>query len=449
MSHEPAIPDKILRALRLRPKGMTITNIAKQIGVTRNSVSKHLEILHIGGKVDVSIIGNAKLYSLAHYIPMSDFLCFTKNLILILDSGRRITQVNDQFLDHFQINKDDLIGLHILDADIPIISTQETLDIIEATKTERVGIDLSFCQNQDEFFYTMEVIKTRFEDGEAGVTIVLDNITERKRAELAVRESEEMYRNVVMDQTEFICRFLPDGTHVFVNEAYCRYFGINRENIIGSRFKPALHPDDRERLARLLSSRTPDNPTESIDQRIYMPDGRELWQRWNVRAVFDENGIVREYQSVGRDITEQKNAEAQLRTSEGRLRHIIELLPLAAAIIDPDGNYTFINHRFTEMFGYTLEDIPAGKDWFTLAYPDPSYREEVIAAWKADRSALRPGTARPRKFWVQCRNGDTKLIFFQPVELCEGSEFILYEDITEDRQVYDLLINEIDQLRRE
>jgi len=168
MSHGHPIPDQILRALRLRPKGMTITDIAKQIGATRNSVSKHLEILHIGGKVDVNIIGNAKLYSLAQRIPISDFLCFTKNLILVLDSAHQITQVNDQFLDHFQINRDDLIEMHILDAGIPIISTQETLDIIEATKTERVVNEFSLVENQEEFFYTMEVIRTRFEYGGGG-----------------------------------------------------------------------------------------------------------------------------------------------------------------------------------------------------------------------------------------------------------------------------------------
>ncbi|RQD81093.1 MAG: PAS domain S-box protein, partial [Methanocalculus sp. MSAO_Arc2] len=240
-----------------------------------------------------------------------------------------------------------------------------------------------------------------------------------------------------------------DGTHLFVNEAYCRRFNKTEEELIGTRFKPVIHPDDREKVTRLFAQLTPDNHTGWIDQRIILQDHDIVWDRWITRAFFHDDGSVREYQSVGRDITVKKNAEVQLRISEGRFRNVIEQLPLAAAIIGPDGNYTFINNRFTEMFGYTLEDIPAGKEWFALAYPDPSYREEVIAAWKADRAASRPGTARPRKFWVQCRNGDTKLIFFQPVELCEGSEFILYEDITEDRQVYDLLIKEIEQLRRE
>jgi DNA-binding response OmpR family regulator len=67
----------------------------------------------------------------------------------------------------------------------------------------------------------------------------------RKRAEDSLHESERRYRAVVEDQTEFICRFRPDGTHVFVNEAYCRYFGKTREEIIGERFRPDLPEEDR------------------------------------------------------------------------------------------------------------------------------------------------------------------------------------------------------------
>ncbi|MEN6519458.1 MAG: PAS domain S-box protein [Methanospirillum sp.] len=155
------------------------------------------------------------------------------------------------------------------------------------------------------------------------------DITDRKRAEDAVRESEEQYRNVVEDQTEFVCRFLPDGTHVFVNDAYCRYFGVNRDEILGHRFRPKIPAGDRERLDRFFASLTPEHPVDTIEQRIVMPDGAVHWQRWSDRAIFDRSGTIVEYQSVGRDITEQKETQAALEASEVRFREQYQNNPLA------------------------------------------------------------------------------------------------------------------------
>ncbi|WP_054848442.1 PAS domain-containing protein [Methanoculleus chikugoensis] len=182
MQEEHDLPNRILRALRFRPKGMTITEVAKQLGVTRNSVSKHLEILQVAGKVDVRQIGNAKLYSLAQRVPISAFLCFTKNLIIILDADQRIVQVNDQCLRHLLRSKDDLIGRTIQEAALPpVVSSPEALAVIEGLEREQVVADIRYARDDGEFFYQMQAIPTTFEDGEKGCTLVLEDITERKR----------------------------------------------------------------------------------------------------------------------------------------------------------------------------------------------------------------------------------------------------------------------------
>ncbi|HVP93911.1 MAG TPA: PAS domain-containing protein [Methanoregulaceae archaeon] len=136
---------------------------------------------------------------------------------------------------------------------------------------------------------------------------VLRDLTQQKKTEEKLRASEERYRNVIEDQTEFICRFRPDGTHVFVNGAYCRYFGKIREEIIGSRFIPHIHPDDRKGLKNHFASLTPEHQVASFDHRIIMPDGEIRWQRWSDRAIYDKDGKIIEYQSVGRDITAWKH----------------------------------------------------------------------------------------------------------------------------------------------
>lgn len=139
-------------------------------------------------------------------------------------------------------------------------------------------------------------------------TLFLD-ITERRCMEAALKKSEAEYRSVVEDQTELICRFLPDGTHTFANAAYCRYYGIDRGTINDQQFQPNLHPDDCIRLKDYFRSLTPDKPVDTIEHRVILHDGRIRWQRWTDRAIFDNEGACIEYQSVGKDITEQKLAE--------------------------------------------------------------------------------------------------------------------------------------------
>jgi PAS domain S-box-containing protein len=135
----------------------------------------------------------------------------------------------------------------------------------------------------------------------------------RRQAEKALQESETRFRNLIEDQTEFISRFLPDGTHVFVNEAYCRYFNKKREEILGKKFKPDIPKEDKKLVREYFLSLTKEHPIDVIDHRIITPDGDSRWQQWSDRAIFDDRGTLVEYQSVGRDITETKRSEEELR----------------------------------------------------------------------------------------------------------------------------------------
>ena len=141
---------------------------------------------------------------------------------------------------------------------------------------------------------------------------IVRDISERKRAEDALKKSERTYRTVVEDQTELISRFRPDGTQIFVNEAYCQYFKKSREELIGKKFFPRIPAEDHRQVREHFASLTKENPSAIDTHRVIMPDGSLRWQRWSDRAIFDKKGSIVEYQSVGQDITEQKRAEDAL-----------------------------------------------------------------------------------------------------------------------------------------
>ena len=128
-----------------------------------------------------------------------------------------------------------------------------------------------------------------------------------------LKESEEKYRSIVEDQTELICRFLPGGLLTFVNEAYCRYFGKKREELLGNSFMKFIPDEDHEQVERHFMFINRENPVANHEHRVISPNGEICWQQWTNRAIFDKQGNFIEFQSVGSDITERKRMEEELR----------------------------------------------------------------------------------------------------------------------------------------
>jgi len=190
----------------------------------------------------------------------------------------------------------------------------------------------------------------------------------RRRIEDELKQSEERYRNVVEDQTEAICRFKPDGTHVFANAAYCALVGKRKEDLIGKKFVPNIPKEDLVVTKNYLDSLTPDDPKGYMTQRLIMADGSVRWVMCNDRAIFDKDGKVTEYQSVARDITEQKKAKDALKDSEKTLQYIIDFLPDAMYAIDLFGNVIVWNRAAEVMTGVPAARI-LGKSDHEYALP--------------------------------------------------------------------------------
>nr|WP_320011776.1 ATP-binding protein [uncultured Desulfobulbus sp.] len=128
----------------------------------------------------------------------------------------------------------------------------------------------------------------------------------------ALEVSESRYRAIVEDQTELVCRYLPNGTVTFVNQAFCRFFGKTREQLIGQDFKPHMSAENRVTKLQLLASLTKENPVGSYEYCIELPGQETRWLHWTDRKIFDQEGNLREYAGVGRDNTLRKQAELDL-----------------------------------------------------------------------------------------------------------------------------------------
>ena len=192
--------------------------------------------------------------------------------------------------------------------------------------------------------------------GEKCVVLVITDITDRLRAQRELERSEKLYRSIVADQTEFIVRWLPGGIRTFVNDAYCKHFGVTRDQCIGTSFYDLIPEAWHERVRRKIDSLTPESPVATNEHQVIRPDGSEGWNEWIDRAIFDKSGHLVEYQSVGRDITDRKLAEEDRREAEEQYRRTFESVTNGLTIRTMDGKVVAVNPAMCQLFGYSREE---------------------------------------------------------------------------------------------
>ena len=144
---------------------------------------------------------------------------------------------------------------------------------------------------------------------------------ERDAAVARLRESEAKYRAIVQDQTELVFRTRPDGTLLFVNEAYCRYWGRRYEELVGTSALAAVAGPDRETAQRHLAELQEPGAVVQFSYLAAARDGGERWHECTCRSIADARGEVREIQGVARDVTELRRAEQEKQELSRQLEH--------------------------------------------------------------------------------------------------------------------------------
>lgn len=217
-----------------------------------------------------------------------------------------------------------IIG-HLLKNSIvgPIMKLKRaTVEIAQGKLTTDIGISShdefgNLAENFREMAMTLFLRTTALKSSNERLQ---HEINERQAAEEALRNSEAFYRAIVEDQTELVCRFRPDNTLTFVNEAYCIYFGKQREELLGSTFMPMILAEDRPRVDSGLASLSPKNRVFTHEHRVIAPNGSIRWQQWTNRMIVNDANELIEYQAVGRDITDQKNMEQAIRHGAEKIK---------------------------------------------------------------------------------------------------------------------------------
>jgi PAS domain S-box-containing protein len=164
-------------------------------------------------------------------------------------------------------------------------------------------------------------------------------------------------------------------------------------------------------VRRFFESLTPGHPVDTIEHRIIMPDGSIRWQWWSDRAIFDNEGHIREYQSVGRDITEQKTIENSLRRSQIILTEAMDLADMANWEFDGrTGMFTF-NDRFYALYGTAAEregGYHMPMDVYFREFIHPDDRDRITTAVKRGREISDPHYIAQLRHRIIRRNGEIR-----------------------------------------
>lgn len=273
-------------------------------------------------------------------------------------------------------------------------------------------------------------------------------VAERKSAEVALRASEARYRAIVQDQSELVCRFLPDTMLTFVNDAFCRFFGSTRERLIGRSFVPLIFGKSEGDSDGFL----PRTPMWSADTLLVRHDGQQRWLQWTGQAIRDSEGKPIEFQGVGRDITEAKLAEEERKTAETALRESEEKFRVlaentaAGVVIYRNNRLLYTNPAMSKITGFTREEL-LRKTVLDTVHPDE--REEAL---KWSRAAMRGETASTKveskpvtksgeERWVDATTGKV-VIDNQPAFICT------LIDVTERKNVENALRQRVGEIEK-
>jgi PAS domain S-box-containing protein len=245
-------------------------------------------------------------------------------LVVTADADSRILLMNQQFTKTFGYSIEDVpdisawwVRAYPDPAYRDRVRAAWLHAIAEAERTDNTAIVPVMAQVicKDGSVRDLEVHMGRYGNR---ALVLFSDFTERKHTEELLRQSEERYRLIVENQTEFIVKWLPDGTRTFVNDNYCRTFGVREQDCLGTSFFPLVAPEYREEIRRRTAALTPELP-EYRDEHVSLVPGGQCWQQWTNRGIFDADGRLVEILSTGRDISERKEAEEKLRQSRVHL----------------------------------------------------------------------------------------------------------------------------------
>lgn len=195
------------------------------------------------------------------------------------------------------------------------------------------------------------------------------DVTERRAAEIALRESEKRFRTLASLAPVGIFLTDPQGRTMFVNESWCEMAGVAAGDAVDFGWTEALHPDDRERVLAGWTEAVRQGASSAVEFRFVHRDGRTIWVQGNAVQLRETSGAAAGFIGTIVDITARRAAEERLKAREAQLRFISTNAPIGLAHCGRDRRFLFVNRPYARrlgaepeaMIGRTIEEMLGGE----------------------------------------------------------------------------------------
>lgn len=371
MGLKKEISDQIKDLLQKNPQGLSITEIVREININRNTAGRYLENLLVSGQVELRHFGMAKIYRLSQRVPLSAVLSISAESVIQLDSFLRILFVNESFCSLAGTDSTNLVGKNIEYTPVAVVFDELFVGFLERIREGVAGIEWSGeipISIKDSILFC-RIAPTVFEDGRKGVSVILEDITPRKRTEMALLESEAKLRSITDNSPDMIILINPKREIIFISRTH----ELNSDQVNGRPifdFIPReFHPAATECFERVFKT----GKTATYSTEYHFADGTTSYFESTVGPVFQDGGISALVINA-RNITDRKKSDDALRESEERYRQLVEISP-DPVLIHQEGKIIYINPATQRMLGVKDANEIVGRNVLDIIHPD--YRDAV------------------------------------------------------------------------